>query len=290
MGRNRTTCNAQSTARQAACVATHLRPGHPPHGSVVALGPSARCIITLSSQRPNLWPTLSRVPTMPKAGGAVQFDGSTLRRVADHGDHLAEATVGRLGDQMVKQLPANAATLRLGIDVDRIFHGETIGWPQAIASDIGIAQQRAVEFGCDIGKAGIDQLTLAPRHFRLVRRLDFERRCSILDGMGIDPGDGGNVGGRGQTDRNGRHDVPILSRVNAVAQERLLSSGRSTDSHWPAGDRHAHGTGTPARASPARAEGTAARVIVVGPAHPQPCVPIGRNLHIRLSGHFTHQP
>ena len=44
--------------------------------SVVAPGPSARCISTLSSQRPNLKPTFSNVPTMRKpAARCSSIDG-----------------------------------------------------------------------------------------------------------------------------------------------------------------------------------------------------------------------
>ena len=59
-------------------------------------GPSARCIRTPSSQRPNLKPMLLSVPTISKPQEAWSRIDGRLGRIADHGHHLALAERGAL--------------------------------------------------------------------------------------------------------------------------------------------------------------------------------------------------
>ena len=95
-------CGVAVIRRQSGCAASVSRPV-----------PSARCIITLSSQRPNLKPTFSNVPTMRKPAARCSSIDGALRRIADHREHLAEAAALRLLDQRVEQRAADAAALRL---------------------------------------------------------------------------------------------------------------------------------------------------------------------------------
>ena len=57
--------------------------------------PSGRCMITVSSQRPNLQPTFSKPPTRRKPGLLVQADRCEMGGIADDRDHLTHAAAGR---------------------------------------------------------------------------------------------------------------------------------------------------------------------------------------------------
>jgi len=64
-----------------------LHPGYEA-GTVVAPSPSARCIITVSSQRPNLRPTFGVGSDYLEPGLDVNADRAGIGGIADHRDHL----------------------------------------------------------------------------------------------------------------------------------------------------------------------------------------------------------
>ena len=61
--------------------------------------PSGRCIVTTSSQRPNLMPADFIVPTIWKPRLACTPIEPTFSEVADHRDHLPQPGRGRQFDQ-----------------------------------------------------------------------------------------------------------------------------------------------------------------------------------------------
>ena len=133
-----------------------------------------------------------------EAGGAVQFDRWRLRRVADDCDHLAKPALLRLGDEPVEQRPADAAAMQRRRHVDRILDAEAIGRTRPVGARIGIAGERAVGLGHQIGEACVDQRLLPPRHLGRVGRLELERGGAVAHRVIVDRRDGGNVGrGRG---------------------------------------------------------------------------------------------
>ena len=90
-------------------------PPHPPgvrtqlarlRAGCVAPGPSGRCIITVSTQRPNLKPTAAKVPTCAKPSAAVQPDRAGVAAVADHRQHLPRPRRGAVGDRAARAAPA----------------------------------------------------------------------------------------------------------------------------------------------------------------------------------------
>ena len=108
--------------------------------------PSARCISSVSSQRPCLKPEPSITPICAKAERLVQADrGRMLGAAADDGDHLAEAR--RLADARSAR-PSSArpmpAPLRVRRDVDAVLDGEAVGGPRPVGAGIGVAEHGAV--------------------------------------------------------------------------------------------------------------------------------------------------
>ena len=101
------------------------------YGGVVAPLPSARCISTLSIQRPNLKPT---------AVEHADHDGSRVLRcsaiegncaaVADHRDHLTKAAGLAFADQALSAARGRRPLLHVRRDVDRILDGPSIARPR----------------------------------------------------------------------------------------------------------------------------------------------------------------
>src|SRR5580704_963347 len=63
----------------------------------------------------------------------VQPDRRPLVAAADHGNHLAIAEFAAAFDEGGEQGSANAATDFRGVDVNRIFEGESIGRPCTVS-------------------------------------------------------------------------------------------------------------------------------------------------------------
>jgi hypothetical protein len=172
---------------------------------VSAPWPSARCISTLSSQRPN-------IADHAKTGGAMQRDRWRLRRIANHRDHLPETATRGFLDKIFQQCASDAAALRRRIDIDRILDAVTVGQAWAIGASVGVADDAARDLGDDIWIAAVQQAAVPPRHFGFIGRFQFERRGAVFHGVGIDAGDGGNIGRRGVANRSGCH--------RAISQEK----------------------------------------------------------------------
>ena len=132
-----------------------------------------------------------------------------------------EVVVPRLPDRrdeigmLARALSDMSLALRARIDVDRVLHGEAIGRPGAIETRIGIAHQHAADLGRQIGKLPLQQRPHAARHLGLVGRLELEGCGAGAHGMGVDAGDGGNVGRSGRADRDVSH-----RRIVAKAQKK----------------------------------------------------------------------
>ncbi len=65
-----------------------------------------------------------------------------------------------------------------------------ISRPDVVVARIGIAGDRARVLDDEIRKTVRKQRAVAPRHFGLVRRLDFEGCGAFPHGVAIDTGDG----------------------------------------------------------------------------------------------------
>ena len=148
------------------------------YGSVDAPSPSARCISTLSSQRPCLNPILVERADRLKAERAVQLDRGGLRRIADHRDHLAKAA-GFAPGRSIRS--AACGRCRAGARADGYRRClPPCGDRRCVA---GTGRHRrsprsAADIGDEIGKAAIEQHFQPRRHFSLARRLESRtRRC-----------------------------------------------------------------------------------------------------------------
>ena len=115
--------------------------------------PSGRCIKTLSSQRPNLKPTLSKVPTMRKPAARWSSIEPALAESPITAIICRNPRRLRLRDQPLDQRAADATAMRPRRDVDRILDAPVIGRAGAIGPGIGVAREFAIDFRHQIGIA-----------------------------------------------------------------------------------------------------------------------------------------
>jgi len=134
------------------------------------------------------------------------YRSGVLEAAADDRDHLAIETGFAFRDQRCEQGGADALPSRRACEIDRILDRMAVGRSAPIGPGIGIAQDRTIgAAGGEIGIAAVKQAAHPPHHLGLVRRLDLEARRAGEDGVGVDGGDGGNVGGRRRADGGGGH-------------------------------------------------------------------------------------
>ena len=132
------------------------------------------CISTLSSQRPSLKPTSSRMPTWWKPRARCSPIDAACLGVSDHRDHLAESACGTGLDQGREQRAAGAAPVTVMGDIDRILDGEAISRPRPVWTGIGIAGECIVVFGDQVRITLAEEVSHAARHLGLVWWDEFE--------------------------------------------------------------------------------------------------------------------
>ena len=163
-------------------------------GTVAAPSPSASCIITVSSQRPNLKPTFGCVPIIEKPALVWTAIDPALAESPITAIICRKPRASQSRDQPLQQLQSDPAPVRGRLEIDRVLDRETIGGPGPVRARIGVAEQPAVAGRDQIGKAAVDEPAKAPRHLGEVGRLEFERRRTEAHGLVIDGGHDGEVG------------------------------------------------------------------------------------------------
>ncbi|EGE57304.1 hypothetical protein RHECNPAF_4460083 [Rhizobium etli CNPAF512] len=137
-------------------------------------------------------------------------------RTADDGHHLTEAEGGAAVDQLTHQRLADALTAGFGRQVDRILHHPAIGRAGAEGRGIGVAEEVSVVIdGGDIGILLADDRGKTLRHLGLGGRCDLVACNAVQDGVAIDPGNGGDIGFRGVTQKEGHRAVGPAAGQNS---------------------------------------------------------------------------
>ena len=94
-----------------------------------------------------------KLPDVVEAAGRVQrrstpaWSESPITAIIWRKPRAVQASIKAL-----EQRAADAAAMHVGRDVDRILDGEAVGRPRAKRAGIGVAGERAVDLGDDVGK------------------------------------------------------------------------------------------------------------------------------------------
>jgi hypothetical protein len=131
-----------------------------------------------------------------------------LRRIPDDCDHLPEAAALGFGNERVEQRAADSQPVRLGRDVDGIFHAPAVRRSGPIRPRIGIAQHGPVALRDEVRITASENRPPTARHFGSIGRLELEGRGPEPDRMGVNGGDGIDVRRFGGADQELRHCSP----------------------------------------------------------------------------------
>ena len=97
-------------------------------------GPSARCMIGVSTQRPNLKPTERSVPTGSKPWRRWRAIEAAIAAVADDRHDPPPRAGFAAGDQFGQQRAADAAPAKARRDIDAVFERMPIGGARVVGA------------------------------------------------------------------------------------------------------------------------------------------------------------
>src|SRR5207244_947955 len=106
-------------------------------------------------------------PDMRETEPLMQADRTERLAVADHRDHLPVAELGTPRDHLFQQRSTDTAADFVGLDIDRVFHRETIGDARPKQAGIAIADDPPGALGHEIGQAAPHDL-VAERAGRVI--------------------------------------------------------------------------------------------------------------------------
>lgn len=157
---------------------------------------------------------------MLETGGTVHADRGGIGRIADDRDHLPEAACGRLRNQRIEQLAADAHAFHGRIDVNGILDRCAIGRAGAIGAGIGISGYLSADIGDEIGIVALHQKATALGH-RLHRwRIDLEAGAAMKHGVPVNFGYGWNIrlftGADGKAGNGGKGHSLVLRIIHAI--------------------------------------------------------------------------
>jgi hypothetical protein len=133
----------------------------------------------------------------------VQGDRRDVGDIAHDGNHLAEPERGAIVDQALQQRAADAATGMVGMHVDGVLDGPAIALARAIAARVGVAGERAVDFGDQIRISLRHDGLPAAGHLCLVGLVVLVGGDVVADFRGIERGDRRQVVDDGGADPHG---------------------------------------------------------------------------------------
>ena len=112
--------------------------------------------------------------------------GVVIGAVANDADQLTEAQGLTFGDETFHERAANALTMRVGMDVDRVFGGEPIGGPGSVRARVDIAKDLTASSCYEIRESVLRQRFPAFHHLDLVRRFQFVCCRAVEHGVPVD--------------------------------------------------------------------------------------------------------
>ena len=117
---------------------------------------------TLSTQRPNLKPAERSVPTRRNPALACRPIDAAFALSPMTAIDLAVAERFAAPHELVEERPADAAPLRVGADVYRIFERVAVGRARAVEGAVGVTGDPAAEVGDQLRQAAAGDLVVAP--------------------------------------------------------------------------------------------------------------------------------